>query len=49
MLPRGAYFLKAKCHKALGDTENMEVAIKKALDIADETGAEHVKHLLKSI
>ena len=43
------YFLKAKCHKALGDTENMEVAIKKALDIADETGAEHVKHLLKSI
>ena len=23
------YFLKAKCHKALGDTENMEVAIKK--------------------
>ena len=46
---RELYFLKAKCHKALGDTENMEVAIKKALDIADETGAEHVKHLLKSI
>lgn len=40
------YFLKAKCHKALGDIDNQKTAMEQAERIADETGATHVKNLL---